>query len=169
MYFSNGLFFTSHNTPTFLSIPSDSCPYQLEQYLSNNTPALLSIPSDSYLYKLEQYLSNNITKSPCRVCDLYSQPMFIWIRTTRVQQWYSVRLQDASNNVTTSYSNMYTYFLITFFFCCNARAYFPSNNKEAKFQVFFVHLFFRLPLTTEQWRVSFVWTYIYNPCSYELE
>jgi hypothetical protein len=45
------------------------------------------------------------------------------------------------------------------------------NNKEAKFQApFFVHLFFVfLFLTNEQWRVSFIWTYIYNSCSYELE
>jgi hypothetical protein len=46
------------------------------------------------------------------------------------------------------------------------------NNKEIKFQTLFFRPFIflaRLPLTTEQWRVSFVRTYIYNPCSYELE
>jgi hypothetical protein len=89
-------------------------------------PALLSIPSDSCPYQLEQYLSNNIMESPCLVSALYSQPIFIWIRTTRVQQWYSVQLQDASNNATASDSNMYTYFLIAFFFRCNTRTYFPS-------------------------------------------
>jgi hypothetical protein len=41
-----------------------------------------------------------------------------------------------------------------------------NNNKETKFQaLFFVHpFFFFVPLTTEQWRISFVRIYIYNMC-----
>jgi hypothetical protein len=93
-------------------------------------------------------------------CFIWMLHMFRWLSQTKC-----IWKHDQAKQTRTLQRHIHEY-MIT-----NLYLYLYLIIKRQILGSFFssIHFFVRLPLTTEQWRVSFVWTYIYNPCPYELE
>ena len=90
-------------------------------------------------------------------------------RTKRVSVWAILRFvtRILTQNLALGPVTFY-FFLVLLFTSKNTRAL--QREKKKLLNSLFLSIYFLfLPLTTERWRLSFIWNYIYNPCSYELE